>query len=65
MFVALAADDPFFANSGFGLIESWKKAGGSVELHLYSGGGHGFGSHARGTTSDLWIEQYLAWLALQ
>lgn len=27
LFVALAADDPFFADSGFGLIESWRAAG--------------------------------------
>ncbi len=26
LFVALAADDPFFADSGFGLIESWRAA---------------------------------------
>jgi acetyl esterase/lipase len=26
MFVALAADDPFFANSGVGLIDSWRSA---------------------------------------
>ena len=26
LFVALAADDPFFANGGFGLIDSWRAA---------------------------------------
>lgn len=62
MFAALSSDDPLVGNSGLGLVESWKKAGGSVELHLYSGGGHGFGSHTRGTTSDLWFEQFMAWM---
>jgi acetyl esterase/lipase len=62
MFAALASDDPLFGNQGYGLAESWKKAGGSVELHVYSGGGHGFGSHTKGTTSDLWFGQYVAWL---
>ena len=26
LFAALAADDPFFANGGFGLIDSWRAA---------------------------------------
>ena len=62
MFAALASDDQLFNKQGFGLIESWQKAGGSVELHYYQGGGHGFGSHKKGTTSDLWFEQYMAWM---
>ena len=35
MFVALAADDPLFANSGFGLIESWRAAKRPTEFHFY------------------------------
>jgi acetyl esterase/lipase len=62
MFVAMASDDMLFNKQGFGLIESWAKAGGSTEFHLYSGGGHGFGSHKKGTTSDLWFDQFMAWM---
>lgn len=62
MFAALASDDVLFNRQGFGLVESWQKAGGPVELHYYSGGGHGFGSHRRGTTSDLWFGQFMAWM---
>jgi acetyl esterase/lipase len=62
MFAALASDDPLFGNQGFGLIESWKKAGGSVELHFYEGGNHGFGAQKKGTTSDHWFDQYMAWM---
>ena len=62
VFLALAADDPLFGNSGFGIIDSWKKAGGPVELHYYEKGGHGFGSHHQGTTSDQWLEQFVQWL---
>jgi acetyl esterase/lipase len=62
MFAALASDDPLMNGQGFGLIESWQKAGGSVELHYFSGGSHGFGSHKKGTTSDLWFDQYMAWM---
>jgi acetyl esterase/lipase len=62
MFVALASDDPLFGKQGFGLVESWQKAGGSVELHFYEGGNHGFGAQKKGTTSDLWIDEYMAWM---
>jgi acetyl esterase/lipase len=62
MFAALASDDPLFGDQGFGLIESWKKAGGSVELHFYQGGSHGFGAQKKGTTSDLWFDEYMAWM---
>ena len=62
MFAALASDDPLFNKQGFGLVESWQKAGGSVELHYFSGGSHGFGSHKKGTTSDLWFDEYMAWM---
>jgi acetyl esterase/lipase len=62
MFAALASDDPLFGTQGFGLVESWQKAGGSVEAHFYEGGSHGFGSHKKGTTSDLWFDEYMAWM---
>jgi acetyl esterase/lipase len=63
MFVGLSADDPLFGGRGFGLVESWQRAGGAVELHYYERGAHGFGSHKKGTTSDLWFDQFVAWMA--
>lgn len=62
MFAALAADDPLFGKQGFGLVESWTKAGGSAEMHFYSAGGHGFGAQKKGTTSDLWFDQLITWM---
>ncbi len=62
LFAALASDDPLFNKQGFGLVESWQKAGGSVELHYFEGGSHGFGAQKKGTTSDMWFEEYMAWL---
>jgi acetyl esterase/lipase len=35
LFIALAADDPFFANGGYGIIDSWKAAKHPVEFHIY------------------------------
>ena len=64
LFVALASDDPLFANSGFGLIESWKSAKRSVEFHLFEKGGHGFGMYKKETTSTGWFEAFAAWLRM-
>jgi acetyl esterase/lipase len=63
LFVAMASDDPLFGGQGFGLVESWQRADGAIELHYYDGGQHGFGSHKKGTTSDLWFDQFTAWIA--
>lgn len=45
-----------------GLIDALLKESERTEFHLYSGGSHGFGMGIKGTTSDLWIDQYIAWL---
>ena len=47
---------------GFGLVQSWQAAGGAVELHFYHDGDHGFGMRTLGTTSDLWFQEFFAWL---
>ncbi|NJC34133.1 acetyl esterase/lipase [Sphingomonas jejuensis] len=64
LFIALAADDPFFANSGFGLIDSWKAAERPVEFHLYEQGGHGFGMYPKTTTSTGWFDAFARWLGM-
>lgn len=64
LFVALAADDPFFAGRGFGLIESWTQAKRPVEFHLYEQGGHGFGMYPKPTTSTGWFGDYVRWLRM-
>lgn len=65
LFIALAADDPFFANAGYGLIESWKAAKRPVEFHLYEQGGHGFGMYLKETTSTGWFEAFYSWLKMR
>ena len=64
LFIALASDDPFFANGGFGLIESWKGAKRPVEFHLFEQGGHGFGMYKKETTSTGWFESFASWLRM-
>ncbi len=62
LFVAHSADDPLLGFAGFGLIEDWQKAGARFELHVFERGGHGFGMRHQGTTSDLWITEFYAWM---
>lgn len=62
LFAAIAADDRFFGKDDLGLIDGWRKSGGSVEFHLYSAGGHGFASQPNGTTSDGWFDDLTRWL---
>ncbi|MBV7537508.1 alpha/beta hydrolase [Duganella sp. sic0402] len=64
LFVALAADDPFFAHSGYGLIDSWRNAKRPVEFHLFEQGGHGFGMYPKTTTSTGWFDSYVRWLTM-
>jgi acetyl esterase/lipase len=64
LFVALAADDPFFGGGGFGLIESWRAAKRPVEFHLYEQGGHGFGMYPKTTTSTGWFDAFARWLTM-
>jgi acetyl esterase/lipase len=63
LFAALAADDPLFGRTGFGLVDSWRKAGKSTELHLYHAGSHGFGMRPVGTSATMWPQEFHAWLA--
>ncbi|RYG19928.1 alpha/beta hydrolase [bacterium] len=65
LFIALAADDPLFANAGFGLIDSWKKAKRPVEFHFYEQGGHGFGMYPKTTTSTGWFDAFASWLKMR
>jgi acetyl esterase/lipase len=64
LFIALAADDPFFANAGYGLIDNWRAAKRPVEFHLYEQGGHGFGMYKKETTSTGWFDSFVRWLGM-
>ena len=63
MWAAMAADDPLFGKTDFALIPAWEAKGGTIELHLYEKGGHGFGYPGRaGTTTLGWPDQFLTWM---
>jgi acetyl esterase/lipase len=62
MFVAIANDDPLFGDTDYGLAQAWRKARAPFEMHVYERGDHGFGMTRKGSTSDLWIDQFFAWI---
>jgi acetyl esterase/lipase len=63
MFVTIAADDFLLQRAGgFGLVDSYRAAGKSIEFHLLADGGHGFGLGKPGTASAGWIEAFYRWL---
>ncbi len=64
LFAAVAADDPIFGLSNFGLIEAWRKANRHVEFHYYEQGGHGFGMYPKETTSTGWFDAFVTWLGM-
>lgn len=62
LYIALATNDPLFWKGSTGLADSWGKAGGKVEFHLYQNGGHSFGLGEAGTTTVDWIEGFRRWM---
>lgn len=63
LFLATADDDASVAPlSTTRLAEAWHKAGGSVELHVFANGAHGFGVGEIGKLSDRWMLLFEHWL---
>ncbi|GAB3097930.1 alpha/beta hydrolase [Aestuariicella hydrocarbonica] len=62
LFLTIAADDPLFSQGGMALPQAWYRQSRNIEFHLFSSGGHGFGSRPSGSTSDIWMANYLSWL---
>jgi acetyl esterase/lipase len=65
-FVAIADDGilvaPIFATR---LYEAWHKAAKPAELHIFTGGRHGFGMKKQNLLSDSWIDLFRNSLAAQ
>lgn len=66
MFIVTASDDQLgLAPDSINLYNRWLAARKSVELHMYSKGGHGFGMRKQNLPADQWIERFGDWLAVQ
>jgi acetyl esterase/lipase len=62
MFFAHAGDDRVSPENSALLYLALKKAGIPAELHIYAGGGHGFGLRPSPMPCSKWPEQCAAWL---
>ena len=60
-YVVVAADDPLLEWC-LDTTRRWLRGGAPVELHLYEGGGHGYGIRPQGKASDRWFSDLSPWL---
>ncbi len=65
MFMAWAQDDNVALGTANRFYDALRAAGHKPEVHVFSAGGHGFGTKKQGTTSDHWIEEFYYWLEAQ
>ncbi|MEJ7616581.1 MAG: alpha/beta hydrolase [Pyrinomonadaceae bacterium] len=66
MFIAAATDDQLdLAPDSINLYSKWLAAKQSVEIHIYSKGGHGFGMRKQNLPADQWIDRFGDWLMVQ
>lgn len=61
-FVVHAFDDA--SDNSLEWVRALKRAGVPAELHLYSGGGHGFGVRTTGVAVGSWTRRFEEWLRL-
>jgi acetyl esterase/lipase len=62
IFMAWAQDDQVALQPVLRFRDALTAAGQKPEIHVFSSGGHGFGTKKQGTTSDHWIEEFYYWL---
>lgn len=65
LFLAWAQDDVIARDFTTRFYDALTRAGQKPEVHIYSGGGHGFGLKQQGTTSDHWLDDFYNWLDAQ
>lgn len=65
VFMAWAQDDAIARDDVPKFYAALMASGNMPEAHIYNAGGHGFGMKQQGTTSDHWIDAFLAWMKAQ
>ena len=64
-FMAWAQDDQVALQPIVKFHDALVAAGQKPEAHIFSAGGHGFGTKKHGTTSDHWLDEFYYWLDAQ
>ena len=63
LFIAHATDDPVSdVGTSVTMYSGMKKAGASVELHVYATGGHGWGVRKVGHPCETWTDRCVEWM---
>ena len=65
IFMAWAQDDRVALGPIVKFHDALVAAGQKPEAHIFSAGGHGFGTKKHGTTSDHWVDEFYYWLEAQ
>jgi acetyl esterase/lipase len=65
IFMAWAQDDQVALRPIVKFHDALVAAGQKPEAHIFSTGGHGFGTQKHGTTSDHWVDEFYYWLEAQ
>ena len=65
MFMAWAQDDQVALEPVVKFRDALVAAGQKPEIHVFSAGGHGFGTRKHGTSSDHWMDELYFWLTAQ
>jgi acetyl esterase/lipase/quercetin dioxygenase-like cupin family protein len=64
-FMEMAQDDTLAGPQIVAFYDALKAAGYKPEFHIYSSGGHGWGTHKQGKSSDHWLDDFYHWLEAQ
>jgi acetyl esterase/lipase len=64
LFIALAADDPFFANGGYGLIDSWRPRSGPSNSIFMNRVAMASGCTRRKLRAPVWFDAFVRWLGM-
>ncbi|WP_205761488.1 alpha/beta hydrolase [Longimicrobium terrae] len=62
MFMAWTQDDAVALAPIQRFHDALRTAGHRPEVHVFSGGGHGFGRKRQGTSSDHWMDAFVWWM---
>ena len=62
-FISCANDDPLeLASPTVAIYNDWIAAGAEADLHMFSKGGHGFGTNKFGIPVDIWSDLLVDWI---
>ena len=65
VFMAWAQDDQIAGVAVAKFYDALRARGIKPEAHIFSAGGHGFGTKHKGTTSDHWVDDFYYWIHAQ